>query len=149
MCNTKITFQCSLNLNIHYINIFGIILPFCFDMCHVVVQWLSVQTFPNLCNICIPEGWAQVELLASQSWAYVWSTVYVYYSESTWNPNSCTPKSGRLQHDCPPHMSSLSGILPPCLSHCALMPAKKNVACISVMLFIFVFFLPPIKLHNF
>ena len=79
---------------------------------------------------------AQVELHACQSWLHVWSNVYVYTSESIWNPNSTSLKCGKLQHDCLLHMLSLNSILPAPLSHCALMPAEKNLACYkNVILF--------------
>ena len=65
-------------------------------MCHL----LLVVSLKQYCKIdTFLEGMVQVEFCASQYLVYIWSDIYVYRGESSWNPNSNTLEPGQSWHD--------------------------------------------------
>jgi hypothetical protein len=51
------------------------------------------------CTVVL-EGPTHAEFCAGQNWVYMWSTMYMYTRESSWNPNLNTLEPDRSQHDC-------------------------------------------------
>ena len=99
---------------------------------------------PNLRRTCVQEGPAQVEFYASPNSAYVWLPVCSYVLVQACPADIQTPAHwnliGRSITAAPPVLSPSSN-LPPPLSHCAFIPARKYLVRVSKIFKCFDFFL--------
>lgn len=59
------------------------------------------RTITNLRNSYVPEGPGQWEFCAFRYRVCIWSTIFVYTWQSSWNPNSNTLQLHQTQHDRP------------------------------------------------
>jgi len=73
---------------------------------------------------------ARVKFCTIQNWIHIWSTVYVYTRESSWNANFSTVEPDWLHHDLPTECVATHQFFWPPLFNCTFIPAMENMDCL-------------------